>query len=80
MEVAGHIFLFFLAITAMYGLLSGKRHHSRWRLAVAVPFIGALWFGMGGILTSIVGFSFGAQLFLGIRLYLAWQRNSKNLH
>jgi hypothetical protein len=83
MEVPGHMFLLFLAIVAMYGLLANKRGHRRWRFTVAVPAVtaaGALWFGVGGVLTSVVGFSFGAQLFLGARLYLFWQRNDKNPH
>lgn len=78
MEVPGHLVLFLLATIAMYGLLADTESRGLRRFSLALPIIGAFWFGVGGILTTLVGYSAGTQLFLGIRLYLTWQRKDRD--
>jgi hypothetical protein len=77
-EVLGHLILFLMATVAMYGMLADKTGHDFVRAVVALPVVAMLWFGMGGILTTAVGYSVGTQLYLGVRLYLVWQRKNRD--
>lgn len=78
MEVLGHAVLFLMATVVMYGMLAEKASHDLVRIVVALPVLAMLWFGVGGILTTAVGYSMGTQLYLGVRLYLVWQRKNKD--
>jgi hypothetical protein len=78
MEILGHAILFLMATVAMYGLLAEKARHGLVRIVVGLPVVAMLWFGVGGILTTAVGYSMGTQLYLGVRLYLVWLRKNKD--
>ena len=80
MEVLGHLLLFVAGTVAMYGMLADKSGHQLMRVVIALPVVAMLWFGLGGVLTTGVGYSVGTQLYLGARLYLVWQRKNRDGH
>lgn len=77
MEAVGHLLLFLLAGLVMYGMLAERHGRNLGRFVIALPLFALVWFGIGGILTTAVGYSLGTQVFLGARLYLAWQHKKK---